>query len=604
MPGKDPLLAKPTWIGFVAFGIFALLAANVGALSLVRTEASVRRQQLERLRAGVENTHRSVRQGWLEPLQIDLRALVSSDSFRTGVASLTSENEAEHHRTADHGIVETSLKMFAAGHAVRELIVVSPNGKLLHPHEDDLSHSATELRTRQPAGWERLVAGKPTIVSDAQTRNETGDTDYAVFISAPVMDRAGAVIAVVVASTDLLRVVGQVTRIGRMGETGETYAFDESGLMLSSSRFEADLPALGLGGGDSARRLNVSDPQVNLYESSSELPISERPLTYAVQEALKKRIGSSVEAYRDYRGVPVLGAWEWDSELNFGVVTEIDEAEALIPYRETRSTIVASLLVVLSLTATLMWLVRRLERGMRERLHEKDRENVAARVELERRFEMQSSALIRSEQRTKTILNKLTDGVISIDAKGTVTAFSNAASEIFGYDASEVIGRNINMLMPPETARAHGSFISQYLKTNEPRILRRPREVVGRRKNGGGFPMELAVGEARFGDEIIFTGIIRDLSRRHVDERRVGQLRRQVDFLKDELRRLTATDRGSDEAATRDLESTTAPNAANTNADEQRVADDVSSQVSPESRTTTRTVRSNEDEPLAGNGRR
>lgn len=543
------LRTRTTLVAATAYALFALLAANVGALSLDQTETSVRQQQVAALRAVVANTHRSIRQGWVEPLRADLTNMVSSNAFRSAVAELSAHSgieQRDHHVTHTHAAIDRGLQLFASGHAVESFFVVTPDGKIIHPHPNDHDAHGTPLPIHQTerAAWERALDGRTELVSALSRNDETGAVQHELHLLAPVRGAGDRTTALVVVRVDPIPALRQVTQIGRLGASGETYAFNADGLMLTDTRFADDLTALGLGtkDGKSAFSLTISDPGVNLYESPTASPAPHRALTHAVREAQRAHEGASSTAYRDYRGVPVLGAWEWDEDLQFGLVTEIDEVEALAPYREMRNTMVGSLTTLLALTGMLMWLVRRLELRMLESLHEKEQEQAAYRVALETRFQEQNETLIREEKRIKTILDKLTDGVISIDANGIITAFSAAASEIFGYAPAEVIGKNIDMLMPAETAREHGGYISRYLKTGEPRILRRPREVVGRRKNGGGFPMELAVGEARFGEEVFFTGIIRDLSRREETERRVGQLRRHIDYLRDELRRAGAPD--------------------------------------------------------------
>jgi two-component system, LuxR family, sensor kinase FixL len=111
-----------------------------------------------------------------------------------------------------------------------------------------------------------------------------------------------------------------------------------------------------------------------------------------------------------------------------------------------------------------------------------------------------------------------------IDERGTVQFFSSAAERLFGYTAEEVRGQNVNMLMPSPYREQHDSYLERYRTTGERRIIGIGRVVVGRRKDGSTFPMELSVGEANQSGQHLFTGFVRDLTERQQTERRLHEL--------------------------------------------------------------------------------
>ncbi|MBL8836211.1 MAG: PAS domain S-box protein [Alphaproteobacteria bacterium] len=118
------------------------------------------------------------------------------------------------------------------------------------------------------------------------------------------------------------------------------------------------------------------------------------------------------------------------------------------------------------------------------------------------------------EARLQAVLNTVVDGVILIDANGSVQMFNPACERLFGYAAAEVIGRNVKMLMPSPFHEAHDSYLDNYRQTGERKIIGIGREVVGRRRDGTTFPMDLSVGEANLGGSSVFVGIIHDLTDR------------------------------------------------------------------------------------------
>ena len=119
-----------------------------------------------------------------------------------------------------------------------------------------------------------------------------------------------------------------------------------------------------------------------------------------------------------------------------------------------------------------------------------------------------------SEARLRAVIETAVDGVILSDAHGTVLVFNPACEKLFGYRAEEVIGQNVRMLMPQPFREEHDGYLRHYRCTGERRIIGIGREVVGQRKDGSTFPMDLSVGEAHHGGERIFVGIIHDLTYR------------------------------------------------------------------------------------------
>ena len=123
-------------------------------------------------------------------------------------------------------------------------------------------------------------------------------------------------------------------------------------------------------------------------------------------------------------------------------------------------------------------------------------------------------ALLDSEARTHAILATAVDAIITIDEKGLVESLNPAAERLFGYRVAELIGQNVNVLMPEPFHREHDGHLANYRATGQKKIIGIGRQVVGRRKDGTTFPMDLAVSEVRLGDRRIFTGIVRDISER------------------------------------------------------------------------------------------
>ena len=206
-------------------------------------------------------------------------------------------------------------------------------------------------------------------------------------VTTPLRNADGEIIAAFYVSKDARGSFTEILQVAQLGETGETYAFDSDGLMLSESRFIDDIRASGLLAkltmtptiDESAQvNLEVRDPGGELAAGfAPALEVGARPLTLAAALAIASRDaddpsrhqGTVTNPYRNYRGVDVIGAWRWLPEYGFGVVTEIEAVEAFAPLRYLEVTF-GVLLVLLTGTLALSFAsslsVVRLRRRVKE----------------------------------------------------------------------------------------------------------------------------------------------------------------------------------------------------------------------------------------------
>ena len=147
---------------------------------------------------------------------------------------------------------------------------------------------------------------------------------------------------------------------------------------------------------------------------------------------------------------------------------------------------------------------------------------VASAVHARMALDATRRALEESQARAISVLGTTVDGVITIDANGTIESFNAGAERIFGYASADVVGRNVSVLMPEPYRSEHDGYLEAYHETGVGRIIGVGREVVGRRSSGETFPMDLAVSRVELPDgTAIFTGVIRDITERRVLEREV-----------------------------------------------------------------------------------
>ena len=131
-------------------------------------------------------------------------------------------------------------------------------------------------------------------------------------------------------------------------------------------------------------------------------------------------------------------------------------------------------------------------------------------------------------QHFRSILQSVPDAMVVINDAGIITAFSKAAETLFGYDANDLLGRNVSVLMAPSDKAQHDGHISRYLRTGERRIIGIGRTVTARRADGSLFPIDLKIGEAKIGDHFLFTAFMRDLTEQRRNESRMKALQAEL----------------------------------------------------------------------------
>ena len=145
-----------------------------------------------------------------------------------------------------------------------------------------------------------------------------------------------------------------------------------------------------------------------------------------------------------------------------------------------------------------------------------------------RALDRTEEALKAREAHLRSILDTVPDATVVIDEHARISSFSAAAVRQFGYLEAEILGQNVNILMPEPYHREHDGYIERYISTGEKRIIGIDRVVVGRRKDGSTFPMTLSVGEMRSAAGRFFTGFIRDLTEREESEARLQEVQSEL----------------------------------------------------------------------------
>lgn len=190
--------------------------------------------------------------------------------------------------------------------------------------------------------WSGEAAISLPLFSDVPITDKAGNlvVDHpTMFVGAPILDHTNKVLAALLFRIDPSAELTAIMQNSRIGKTGEVYAFDQSGRLISESRFDQELRTIGLisSGEKGILNIEIRNPGVNLVSGEqTNIKRSNQPLTRMAIAAIKGQSGYDIKGYRDYRGVKVIGAWLWDKELGFGIAAEIDLEEVSQTHSTTR----------------------------------------------------------------------------------------------------------------------------------------------------------------------------------------------------------------------------------------------------------------------------
>jgi eukaryotic-like serine/threonine-protein kinase len=279
--------------------------------------------------------------------------------------------------------IRSEMQSYLDAHEYEGFVIIDAEKRIIVSSHDELIGQS--IPAPYEAFYPTALKGRPMVTqpfrSTITLRDAEGNLRAGVptmFAIAPVTDAAGKTLVLLALrirpEIDFTRILS----VARMGETGEVYACAPSGVMLSESRFDDQLKELGLlpdrEDARSILEMQLRNPQVDLTRGErTTRRRADQPLTAPAAGIAAGQSGQDVQGYRDYRGVPTIGAWKFLPARGFGVVAELDEAEGLRPLRAVRAAFWSLLaLLLLASIAIFTYTVRvaQLERSARKAARE------------------------------------------------------------------------------------------------------------------------------------------------------------------------------------------------------------------------------------------
>jgi hypothetical protein len=381
--GVDPHAARVTWAtskvgaSVSRTGVFLrqrIWIFPLAAMVLLATIGFSVRVAIERtLKANLQSQLETVRDieaamlnQWREVQAANAETQANDQQIREHIYKLISAAESTSDPVAAlkasdaHLLLRKDLRPGMTAHNYHGYVVVDQNKRILSASLDEfIGRNDTE---HYESFLNRALDGEtvisPPFLSTASLKDETGKLRVGVptmFVCAPIRDASFQVVAVLGLRMRPQDGFTERLTLGRMGNTGETYAFNTAGRMVSNSRFDEELIKIGLlidePASQSILKLDIRDPGGDIgLGHRPKVRRSELPLTKMATSAIAGETKSDVEGYRDYRGVSVIGAWTWLPKLQIGLATEMDATEAFRPIAILKYTFF-SLIALLGLAA-------------------------------------------------------------------------------------------------------------------------------------------------------------------------------------------------------------------------------------------------------------
>lgn len=511
-------------VHWIEWSVVLLLVGSVCWFGMGQLTERTHAQLMDRMQSTLDICTRGLEQ-WMNERQMDAQVWAQEPNVRASIQKLLALQSAPSAEHSDELLAEVKqlrghLLPICRAYNYPDFIVVDRQGIQIA----SLLDQGLNLPVPEEClpFFQRALQGETTITvpfrSNCMLPNLQGELQPklpTMFVLTPVSNNQQQIEAVLGLRIRPEEAFSRNLVLMRPGLSGETYAFNAQGLMVSQSRFDEQLRKIGLlsqePNAQAILNVQLRDPGVNMLKGlQPRKPIDQLPFTLMAKDAVQGHEGSNVEGYRDYRGVPVVGAWRWLPQFGIGLTHEIDVTEAYGSINAVKQIFfgVLGLMSTTTIASVLFHAKRR------------NTERERSRIEAE---------LAQSLKCSKSIVDAALDAVVTIDEDGVVTQWNTQAESTFGWKAHEVLGRHLSELIIPERFRSsHDMGLAVFRSTRQAPMINQRLETRGLHRAGHEFPIELSITHLPMGQEHLFSAFIRDLT---VSKRAEEQERRHLSEL-------------------------------------------------------------------------
>ncbi len=476
----------------IIFSLVASVFLALGSWAIQYKIESDSRSEIGRyLRASLHMTHQAIR-SWVKVHRTSTLAWANRVETRRFAQRLL-VYEGARGALLEAGVQAEARRWLApvvASNQYEGFYIIGPDNTNLGASESVAIGDRSAL-LKQPNLLKRVWHGESLVMlpqlSDENSALHAGRA--VMFVAAPIHDEQGQVIAILAFRINPSLGFLDIFKRGWGGETGEVFAFDRSGLLISESRFDAQLRETGLIAPGQKAMLNITLHQYDSRWQGEDGVRDSAPLTLVVEQAITGRQSMNLEGYRTYYSpADVVGVWLWDDQLGFGFAVESEKAELFKAIYSNRVAVTSASLFSILFFLALMAV-----------------------------FISNRARILEREVRQRAVLETIAEGIVTICPEGVIETVNPAIESIFGYSASELIGQQIDMLIPVHYRAQHARHVANTKDLNSEEsesVISMPREVVGMRKGGECFPIEITISGMFINDQRQYNCTLRDITER------------------------------------------------------------------------------------------
>jgi PAS domain S-box-containing protein len=428
------MTAPDSWMAQVLPGVLAITFIIIVVLAVMAGEGALMASARQTNRNTLETVLTSTIQrfeDWAQNEESHARIWSENDLVINALAELSRVPVRDVLSSApEQDVLRDFLGPQLADYGFRGYLLISANGTTLASLRDaDLGVPSNVMQhvDRQRALATGAFMTRPHLVDVLMREGEEAIEHAFMYVVAPVRVE-GEVQGYLALRMDPDGEYAAAFRVGRTGLSGETYAVDNIGRLLTGTRYEEELAEAGLipEGRPGMLSIEIRDPGVDLTAGGVQSrPYNTWPMTEAARSVTQGNRDHNLRGYRDARGVLVIGAWIWDHSREFGVITEIEVAEALAGANQARA-VLRVFAVAMALSFILLAVLFSAHRNV-----------IRKRAEL----------TLEAKQRLSQILMTAAEGIYGIDGAGVITFVNRRACEMLGYTEQELIGKTMHTIV-------------------------------------------------------------------------------------------------------------------------------------------------------------